>query len=336
MKRNHRGGRVGRWVSPAALALCLTGCLDPGEAGGLVPATVEQDRSLPSVEINGTTVHAEAFGEPDAPLIVMLHSGPGGDYRSLLPYRVLADDGYRVVFWDQRGGGLSQRHDADSYQTDQYLEDLREVVDMYTTREDQPLVFLGASWGAMYATWFISEYGDYGGRVAGAILVEPGAFTSEGLEAYLAAGFPPWQVTSEELNDLLWFAQIMSPRDHERADYMQQLALLAGFPKEHNDPNKHEPAWRSGAVAHGALLKRVLDEGFDWTRGLNDFEPEVLFLRGALNENMPISHQQELASHFQSSKIVTVEDVGHQVLWEKQSQALSHIRTYLNGLEVQP
>ena len=28
----------------------------------------------------------------------------------------------------------------------------------------QPFVFIGQSWGAMYATWFINEYGDYGGR----------------------------------------------------------------------------------------------------------------------------------------------------------------------------
>jgi proline iminopeptidase len=300
-----------------------------------VPATVEDDASLPSLEVNGTTVHAEAFGDPSAPLIVVLHSGPGADYRSLLPYRVLADEGYRVVYWDQRGGGLSQRHDADSYSMEQYLEDLRVVIETFTVN-DQPIVFLGHSWGAMYATWFISEYGDYGGRVAGAILGEPGAFTSKGLEAYIEAGFPPWELTSEELNDVLWFEQILSPGDHERADYLQALKIVSGFPKEHNDPNNPEPSWRSGAVVRQVLLDLALDEGFDWTEGLDEFEPEVLFLRGALNENMPLSHQQELAAHYRSSRVVTIEGAGHQVLWEKQSEVLSLVRAYLNELEVLP
>ena len=35
------------------------------------------------------------------------------------------------------------------------------MVEHYTKVPDQPLVFIGHSWGAMYATWFIHEYGDY-------------------------------------------------------------------------------------------------------------------------------------------------------------------------------
>ena len=92
-----------------------TGCMDPGAPGNLVPATVEDDPSLPRIEVNGTILHAEAYGNPSAPMIMMLHGGPGGDYRSLLPYRALADEGYYVVFWDHRGAGLSKRHDASSY-----------------------------------------------------------------------------------------------------------------------------------------------------------------------------------------------------------------------------
>lgn len=328
-------GRLQRWVLPLALSTGFSGCLDPGDAGNLVPRTVELDRSLPKLKINGTIVHAESFGDPQAPMILALHSGPGGDYRSLLPYRELADDGYHVVFWDQRGSGLSKRHDASSYRLDQYLEDLRAVIEAFSAG-DEPIIFLGQSWGAMYATWFISEFGDYGGRVAGAVLSEPGAFTSEGLEAYMKAGFPPWRVTSEALNDVLWFEQISSPSEHERADYQQQVALLAGFPKEHNDPDNPEVAWRTGAVVQSALLDLVLEQGFDWTVGLDEFAPEVLFLRGSENENMPLSHQQELASHYRSSSLVTIEGAGHQVLWEKQSEALSLIRRYLERLEVQP
>ena len=319
-----------------ALALCTTACLDPDGPGNLVPATVEDDPSLPRIEVNGTTLHAEAFGDPGAPMIVMLHGGPGGDYRSLLPYRSLADDGYYVVFWDHRGAGLSKRHPASSYGFGQYLEDFRQVIEHFSSSSSQPIVFIGHSWGAMYATWFINEHGDYGGRVAGAVLSEPGAFTSQGLEDYFDRLFPPWGFTSEELNDLAWSDQFMSPSDHARADFMQAIKVLPGAPKEHNDPNNPAPFWRPGAVVNAKLPQLGLDQGFDWTTHLAEFPHKVLFLRGELNENMPLAHQQELASHYASSEVITVAGAGHEAIWERQSEFLSHIRAYLAEVGVAP
>ncbi|MDL1892501.1 alpha/beta hydrolase, partial [Sphingobacteriales bacterium CHB3] len=50
----------------------------------MVPLTVDQDPSLPSISVNGTQLHAETYGNPNDPMIVVLHGGPGSDYRSLL------------------------------------------------------------------------------------------------------------------------------------------------------------------------------------------------------------------------------------------------------------
>ncbi len=321
------------------LALTVaTGCMDPGAPGNLVPATVEDDPSLPRIEVNGTILHAEAYGNPSAPMIMMLHGGPGGDYRSLLPYRALADEGYCVVFWDHRGAGLSKRHDASSYRPglDFYLEDLRQVIEHFSSSSTQPIVFVGHSWGAMYATWFINERGDYGGRVAGAVLSEPGAFTSQGLEDYMAQMFPPWGYTSEELNDVLWSEQFISADDQERADYLDAIKVLPGSPREHNDPNNPPPFWRRGAVVSSRTQEIALDQGFDWTTHLGEFPHKVLFLRGELNENMPLAHQQELASHYASSEVVTILGAGHEAIWEKQAEFLSHLRAYLAEIGVAP
>src|SRR5262245_32993573 len=114
-----------RWNGCLVMFLALGGCLDPGEPGNLVPATVEENPSLPRIEVNGTLLHAETFGDPRAPMIMVMHGGPGGDYCDMLPYKVLADDGYYVVFWDNRGAGLSKRHDASELTFGDYLEDLR-------------------------------------------------------------------------------------------------------------------------------------------------------------------------------------------------------------------
>src|SRR4051812_47031828 len=120
------------------LGLVLAGCLDPAEPGNLVPKTVDEDPSLPAIDLNGTRGHAETFGNPTAPAIIMLHGGPGQDYRRLMRLRqpvdgVRLEDRHFVVFWDQRGAGLSRRHDASEITGEIYEADLLAVADKYST-----------------------------------------------------------------------------------------------------------------------------------------------------------------------------------------------------------
>jgi len=308
--------------------LAAAGCLDPSEAGNLVPKTVEEDPALPAIEINGARLHAETYGKADAPVIMVLHGGPGGDYRGLLPLAALADDGYQVVFWDQRGAGLSQRFDASELSTDQYLEDLRLVVDHYTAA-GQPLVFIGHSWGAMYATWFIDTYGDYGGKIRGAVLSEPGAFTWDQLEAYFKRLNASIEIFGEQLGDIAWAEQFMSPSDHARADYLYSLRQVGGLPADHKDPNNPRPFWRSGAIASAELQAIVKRDGFDWTRNLAAFQRDVVFIRGDLNTAATLEAQQELAASYPHAELVTIQGVGHQMIWERPTEYLADVRAYL-------
>jgi proline iminopeptidase len=320
-----------RFILCLTAAALGTGCLDPGTPGNLVPKTVIEDPTLPQIEVNGTHLHAEAFGPTTAPTVMVLHGGPGADYRSVLPLKALADDGYRVVFWDQRGTGLSQRHDANTYSFDQYLEDLRQVIEKMAS-PGQPFVFIGHSWGAMYATWFINQYGDYGGRVKGAILSEPGGFDKKQLDAFLDRYQGSVPITGELLNDALWSQQFMSAEDHARADYMLAVIALRGLPSEHRDPANLPPLWRLGAVVNAKLLSLAEDQGFDFTTHLKAFTPRVLFLRGDRNEATPLSQQQELASSYAAADVITIPGAGHEMVWEAPDVYLAHTRDYFQAI----
>ncbi len=317
--------------SLSSVALAFTGCLDPGAPGNLVPRTVVEDPSLPRIEIAGALLHAEAFGDPAAPIVMVLHGGPGSDYRALLPLKALADDGYRVVFWDQRGAGLSQRFEASHYTMAGYLEDLRLVVEHYTVVPGQPLVFIGHSWGAMYLTWFINEHGDYGGRVRGAILSEPGAFNEAQLDDFMKRFQAAYSITGEPLNDMFWASQFMSPDDQARADYLRRIGALEGSPFEHNDPNDPAPAWRLGAVVNKAL-NDLAEQGFDFTTHLGSFRTKVLFLRGELNTVHTLEHQQTLAASWPVHEIITIPGTGHEMIWERPDDYLAHTRDYFQSI----
>jgi proline iminopeptidase len=314
------------------LALALgAGCLNPDDPGNLVPKTVTEDLTLPQVYINGAHLHAEAFGDANAPTVMVLHGGPGSDYRNLLPLQALADDGYRVVFWDQRGAGLSERFDADTYTMTGYYEDLHQVVDAMTT-PGQPFVFIGHSWGAMYATWFINQYGDYGGRLRGAILSDPGAFTKAQLDTFMKRYLGSIDLTGGQFSDALWAGQFMSADDHARADYLQMMVAIHGVPAEHRNPAHLAPMWREGAVVNAALFKLVKENGFDFTTHLQSFDHKVLFLRSALDSAVPLEQQQELASNFPDADIITIPGVGHEMIWEAPSEYLAHTRDYFQAI----
>jgi proline iminopeptidase len=303
------------------------------DPGNLVPKTVAEDPSLPAIEINGTRLHAEAFGDPAAPALITLHGGPGGDYRCLLLLRVLADDGYEVVFWDQRGAGLSARQDPASLDLDVYLEDLRQVIDHYAPT--QPVVLIGHSWGAMYATAFIDRYGDDGGRIRGAVLTEPGAFNDRQLTEFFARFQGSLSLTGEQFNDAAWSEQFVSAADHARADYLQMQFIVHGVPAEHVDPKNPPPRWRWGAAVSTRMLK-IAKQGFDWTTHLSAFTHPVLFLRGDLNQAVPLSQQQELASSYPNASVETIHGVGHYVMWERTDEYLADVRAYLQTIGVAP
>lgn len=307
------------------------GCLNPDDPGNLVPKTVTEDPTLPQIEINGAHLHAEAFGDPTAPTVVVLHGGPGEDYRSMLGLQALAGDGYRVVFWDQRGTGLSERFDLDTYTMAGYLADLRQVVDKMTT-PDQPYVFIGHSWGAMYLTWFINEYGDDSGRLRGAILSDPGAFTKAQLDAFIKRYTGTVSLTGEQFNDALWAGQFMSAEDHARADYLRMLMAIRGIPAEHNDPKHPTPRWREGAVVNEALVKLADHDGFDFTTHLQSFNHKVLFLRSELDTATPLEQQQELASSYPSAEVITIPGVGHELIWNAPTEYLAHTRDYFRAI----
>ena len=63
-------------------AIMVTACkkeLKVNEPGNLVPKTVTGDASISAIEVNGARLHAETFGTPTDPMVVILHGGPGAD-----------------------------------------------------------------------------------------------------------------------------------------------------------------------------------------------------------------------------------------------------------------
>ena len=143
------------------LMLSLTSCdvLDPDEPGNLVPKTVDQgnvEHADHAVALNGTILHIETYGDPTNPVIIFLHGGPVDDFRSLLRLNGLQDE-YFCVFYDQRGGGLSKRHDPDEISDEIYIGDLDAIIERYKRNPTDKINFIAHSWGAQVVTFYIND-----------------------------------------------------------------------------------------------------------------------------------------------------------------------------------
>jgi len=301
------------------LLICITGWLgckkelSIKEEGNLVPKTVEHDKTLPSIYVNGTSLHAESFGEADSAMVVVLHGGPGSDYRYLLNCREFADHGFHVVFYDQRGSGLSTRHGRSSYSIQLMLDDLSAVIAHYRKSPEQKVFLLGHSWGAMLATAFIDKYP---AGINGVILAEPGGFIWEDIKGYVTRAREA-KITSEMMSDYLYSDQFITGRkdDHAVLDY--KFGLLTSSEAGKDSPIGNEgslPFWRNGAVINQALFEVGEKEKPNWTTNLQQFTAKVLFIYSERNRAYGLAHAQKVSSAYPHVQLFKVNGAGHDML----------------------
>ncbi len=319
----------------AVAALFLTACLDPGEDGNLVPRTADEDPSIPQLSFNGSTFHVETFGDPSAPVIVVLHGGPGGDYRGLLRLRdpvngVRLEDGHLLVYWDQRGSGLSRRHPGSEITLDAYDRDLSSIIDRFSP--GRPVVLLGHSWGGMFATRYISQHPE---RIAGAVLMEPGPLTGA-LFSEIKSRMFDLDPLSEWLNDYVWAQSIVSPDDHARADYLRGLASVGDIqPGYHESKTDREPFWRMGAIASAAINAEGIKDGepvWDFTSGLDRFTTPVLFEASDENTVIGVEFQKQQMQFYPEASLAVIAGVGHDFPWTRAADTVAPVLSYLQSI----
>ena len=315
----------------AALGLYLaTSDIDP------VPATVVTDPDLPAIDILDVRLHAESFGPENGAPIIVLHGGPGDDYRSLLPLRALADDGYRILFYDQRGAGLSERLPAEALTLATHLAELDAVANSISP--EAPVVLIGHSWGAMLASAYL---GAHPTRVSRAVLIEPGFLSAaegdaffaafeEQLKAGMARPAFLWQFLRARFQAL----HVDGPDDHARADFTAHVGAhlfynLPDHPFHCPDAPFDSPSWRTGGLASQAVPSQASREDLDSLGAVDGFTGPVLLVSGGCDAWLGAALQEAHAALFANARHVTVPDAGHDVIDDQPDAALALIRDFL-------
>lgn len=307
-----------------------------------IPKTVANDKNIPHITIDSVTFHSEQFGEETATTIIVIHGGPGQDYRSLLPLKALSDS-FKVVFYDQRGTGLSPRVDMSELSLESSLKDLDKIVNYYSP--NKPVHLIGHSWGAMLASGYIAKHPD---KVEKAVLAEPGFLTSETASTFMERSkgmMPPMTPSTvwRMLKAFLESTKVDGPDEEAGMDYL--MARIIGMTDVEDHPmgqyfcnedlnSGANEFWRLGMQASQAIRKSgVNSQGeleIDLVSGLQNFNNEVLFLVGECNTLIGKDIQRIHMNHYPNAHMKVIKDAGHTMIGEKPEECISIMREYLN------
>lgn len=299
-----------------------------------VPALVTEDRTLPAAEIAGHRLHLRIIAGPEgADTVIVLHGGPGGDFRSLEALASLSDT-HRVVFYDQRGAGLSERVAADALTLDGYIEELDAIIDHVAP--SQKVRLIGHSWGAMLAAAYL---GQAPARIDRVVLIEPGYLDASGREL--------WRLRARRfLSGPGYLAALIAAPfraahvDGPDADAARDFLIgrmVHAFANHPDNPYHCGAGYRAPMRRFGALASEVWDtaaaaEVDRIAKGAEAYAGPVLLIAGAcddwLGEALQAGHQER----FRHARLSVIPDAGHDVIWDNPDAALAEIGSFLGSL----
>lgn len=302
-----------------------------------VAKTVEQDPSIPHIKIENTVFHAETFGTDTNDVVIVLHGGPGNDYRYLLSLKALADN-YFVVFYDQRGTGLSPRVNENEFTLENMFNDLHNIIEYYA--KGRKVNLIGHSWGAMLASGYI---GKYPSTVEKAVLAEPGILTSKEAKDFMERMKPELSLGLLMHMGKCWFQSlhVKGPDDQAARDYFFQTFTLeatmkgnpyAAYYCKGDMTGASFDYWRFGGLSSSASFRNAMDEDgnlkLNLIDGVENFANKVLFIASECNSIIGEEQQRIHMNYFPHAELVVIKNAGHMMFGEQPEETIGVIREY--------
>jgi proline iminopeptidase len=302
-----------------------------------VPRTVQFDSSLPSVEINGYKYHMESFGSLDSTPLIVIHGGPGLDYEYLKPLKELSTD-YRVIFYDQRGTGLSPRVDKKFLTIEQNLDDLHSIVEHFSNGKKVKLI--GHSWGATLVVGYLSKHPEMASQ---AVIVEPfilypGAPVKEWVEktkSMMSNMVSPWQIAKS----MAYYPFVLKEDGQEGYEYIGTKLAGKNLPgPPYNCEGQDLPTGifkRMGYAAYNAIIKPIMDNpnplNYDFTNGITAYHGDLMLMSGECSILGPVYQEKYAIPKLPPQTVhVKAANMGHHMITLNTDWTLQTIRKFLN------
>lgn len=291
-------------------------------------------RSVSVTAIDGVELHAE-ISEPDDPakadLTVVFTHGYALNQDCWHYQRRDLRNVARMVFWDQRSHGKSQRGGRETHTIDQLGFDLAEVIK--ATVPEGPIVLVGHSMGGMTLMSLAAHYPEiFAERVVGVALLA----TSSGNIAESTFGLPVPPAWAKKLHQ--WAPKLMDVvadnKEIIELSREQSSDLYYLLTKRYSFGSDVAPSVAQFTVdmLNGTGVDVVAEflptfDQHDKAEALEAMQGvETVVMVGTRDLMTPESHSEEIVRRLPHAELVLLPDTGHMLMLERYPEVNEHLR----------
>lgn len=281
------------------------------------------------INVTGGKIFWKSIGEGSKTPILTMHGGPGSSHDLFVePFEELADD-RKIIFYDQLGGGRSDRPEDQSLWT---IPRFIEEIDILRNELDlEKIILWGSSWGTMLGAdyLFTNPKG-----------IEAAIFCSPCLSA------KKWKEDADRLRLKLPqdVQEVLLKHEHDQTtdsdeyqeamwEYLKRFAcLLDPIPENlmevfgNANQEIYEYMWGPSEFHPTGTLKE-----YDATPKLSTLQMPTLFVCGREDEATPESTEY-YSSLVKNSKFEVIEGAAHLAYIEKPNEFIQVMRDFLESL----
>ncbi|MCG7844794.1 MAG: proline iminopeptidase-family hydrolase [Methanomassiliicoccales archaeon] len=282
-----------------------------------------------SLQVDGGRIWYKVVGSGGTPLIV-LHGGPGATHDYLENLSALSDE-HPVIFYDQLGGGRSDRPDDPSlWRVDRFVDELDALVQHLRLEH---VHILGQSWGTMLAVLYAQSRGQ--DRIASMVLSAPYLNSDMWvLDQRRYVNALPDKVRKDIL-DCEISGDFSSPTYAEAMDifYRRHVCRMPVWP---TSLERSLQGMGLGVYNHmwgpsEFTLTGVL-QGMNVVPFLKDIAVTTLYTCGEFDEATPAT-TKIYADHTPGSKMMVFEGASHMHHLEKENDFIGAVRSFLRDAD---
>jgi len=296
------------------------------DASGQGTAPVYQDSKEIFIKTNDAQIFCRVFGKGEP--IIVVHGGPGLSQDYLLPQMAKLAQTNLVIFYDQRGCGLSTGAiNEDSIQIKTFVDDLEAIRKSFGYKK---VTVLGHSWGGFLAMQYAIAHPHSINKL---ILLNTMPPSSEGFSLFIQEWMKrmaPYQDELKAIKDTPEFTKgnpstiekyyrIIFGRycyNSEKAD----LLNLYMSPKASID----------GAQVYEIFRQTLFTKSFNFQDQLKSLKIPTLIVHGDFDP-IPPSTAEMLHQNIPDSQYILIKDCGHFPYVETPDELFKQLNTFLGG-----
>ena len=274
------------------------------------------------INIGDAELYVEVEGE-GMPM-VLLHGGPGGTHHYFHPHFSHAADFAQVIYYDQRGCGLSDFEPGEGYTIQQAANDLESL--RQALGYDQWVV-VGYSYGGLLAQLYATKFPE---SLAGLVLLSSAVCLNIELESSRQYDF-----ISEEEQD--WMQEINQMPDLTREQIIFNRYLNGDWKRQFfYRPSKERIAefaryeWMHDREFRNGIIESL--HPLDLEGAFNDFPVPTLIFEGKWDLTWNTDKPEVIHNIHPNAEMVVIEQAGHSPFADQPDEFFGELQNFIESL----